>query len=859
MNIFHKVALQSLKKSRTRTLVTIIGVVLSAALITGVVTFGVSLLSYMTNGAIAKYGEWHVSFPDVDSSFVQDQAKDSRVSNIAAFENIGYAVLDGGENPDKPYLFIAGFEDETYDTLPVTLLMGRLPENSGEILVPMHVLSNGGVQFSVGDTLTLAVGNRRNGDELLNQHDPYAYEQETLHSAAERTYTVVGICQRPYFEEVSAPGYTLITKSDSADQTDHYSAFVMLNSPFQIKSYADSVPTGEGYALNDEVLRFMGLSSDRLFTTLLFSVGAIVIAIIMVGSVFLIYNSFHISLNERTRQFGILMSVGATARQLRNSVLFEGLCIGAVGIPIGILAGIGSIGVVISAVAKNFGNVLYADVPLTLKLSLPAVAAAAAISLITILISAYIPARKAVNTPVMECIRQTNEIKVETKAVKTSRLSARIYGLEGTLALKNFKRNKRRCRGIVLSLVLSVVLFIAANSFVIDLQQASEQAIVFTTYDIGISMPDMNDDQMRSLYDTLKTAPGVTGSLYQTLVTYSSTVRAGALADVYWQGAPPLSSEEPVELYMQVQFLDDSSYLDILNSLGLPAAEYTGQNAKLLACAKMEAHDNRLHEVSEFENMFTASSMDFVIKPEASDRSNETPEYPVTITFADFVGPDSLPVLTQTESLPYYFQVIAPYALKDTLVTADTPISSKGLTFQSDTPAQTAAELETMLEQAGILTGYTLYNVNKMLDESRNMIFIANVFAYTFIIMISLIAAANVFNTISTNIKLRRRELAMLRSVGMSERSFQRMMNFECAFYGMRALLFGLPIAVLCSWLIYKGMHMGGAEGIVFALPWASIGISVFSVLLVIFVTMMYSVSKIKQENIIDALRDDMA
>jgi putative ABC transport system permease protein len=124
--------------------------------------------------------------------------------------------------------------------------------------------------------------------------------------------------------------------------------------------------------------------------------------------------------------------------------------------------------------------------------------------------------------------------------------------------------------------------------------------------------------------------------------------------------------------------------------------------------------------------------------------------------------------------------------------------------------------------------------------------------------MISLIAIANVFNTISTNIKLRRRELAMLRSVGMSEHDFQKMMNFECAFYGMRALLIGLPVAVIFSWLIYKGMLLGGADGIVFVLPWASIGISVFSVLFIVFITMLYAISKIKKENIIDALRDDM-
>ncbi|MBU4439325.1 MAG: ABC transporter permease, partial [Acetobacterium sp.] len=118
MNIFSKITLQSMLKSRTRTLVTIIGVVLSAAMITAVATFGVSLLTYLTNGATQKYGDWHVEFVDVPASFVQERSHDEGVANTAAFENIGYATLDGGKNPDKPYLFIAGFNEKTFNDLP---------------------------------------------------------------------------------------------------------------------------------------------------------------------------------------------------------------------------------------------------------------------------------------------------------------------------------------------------------------------------------------------------------------------------------------------------------------------------------------------------------------------------------------------------------------------------------------------------------------------------------------------------------------------------------------------------------------------------------------------------------------------
>lgn len=861
MNILNKVTLQGMKKSRTRTIVTVIGVVMSAAMITAVVTFGVSLLNYMVNGAAHKYGGWHVEFCDVSSSFVQEQTHDDGVAKIATFENIGYAKLDGGKNPDKPYLFIAGFSEEAFNTVPVNLMSGRLPENNSEILVPMSVEANGGVKFGVGDKLSLAVGSRMNGGENLGQHSPYISGKETLVPKAEKTYTVVGIYYLQGLKEARAPGYTLITKADVQDKADSLNAFVTLKNPCNVHAYASSTAGSHNYILNDNVLQFMGLSDDNVFNVFLYSVGGIVVAIIMIGSIFLIYNSFNISLNERIHQFGILSSVGATGKQLRNSVLFEGLCIGAVGIPIGIMVGIGSIWLVISVVAKNFGNILYTNVPLTLKVSIPAIVSAVAVSIVTILISAYIPAKKAANTPVMESIRQTNEVKVESKDVKTSKLAQHIFGLEGTLALKNFKRNKKRYRSIVLSLILSVVLFISTSAFITDMKQASERAVVFTTYDIGFATQDMDDSEMLSLYDKLKDADGVYESSYQTVMNYSCTAKASDLSDYYWENAGSHSSDEIVNLPMEIQFLDDSTYLNIIKGLGLSAEEYTGQNAKIIAVAKVPSHmkANREHEIDEYSDMFNSSSMNFTITPETNGKSKMEQGQNVSIKFVNTVPPDTLPVLGNSGSKnPLTFMVMAPYSLKERFETPDTNVVSKGLTFRSKNPTQSATEMKTMIQSAGITAKYTLYNGYEMLDESRNIIFIANVFSYTFIIMISLIAVANVFNTISTNIKLRRRELAMLRSVGMSERNFQKMMNFECAFYGMRALLFGLPIAAISSWLIYKGMIASGADNIDFVFPWKSMAISVFSVLFIVFITMLYAISKIKKENIIDALRDDM-
>ncbi|MBU3187595.1 FtsX-like permease family protein [Clostridium estertheticum] len=858
MNIFNKVTLQGMKKSRTRTIVTIIGVVLSAAMITAVATFGVSLLNYLANGAAQKYGDWHVEYLNVDSSFAQKRTLDNEAYNTATFENIGYAKLEGGKNPNKPYLSIAGFSKEAFDTLPITLVSGRLPKNSGEILVSMSVEANGGVKFAEGDKLSLAVGSRMNGNKNLGQHSPYISGKETLMPKATRTYTVVGICQRPGFEEYSAPGYTLITQADAQDKADSLNLFVKLKNPRGVHAYAISTAGVHSYVFNDNVLRFMGLSEDKLFNTILYSIGGILVLLIMIGSIFLIYNSFNISMNERTHQFGILSSVGATARQLRNSVLFEGLCIGAVGIPIGVIVGIGSIRLVISVVAGNFGSIMYSNVPLTLTVSIPVIVVAAAVSMVTILISAYIPAKKAASTPVMESIRQTNEIKVESKAVKTSKLAQRIYGLEGTLALRNFKRNRKRYRSIVLSLILSVVLFISTSAFVTYLKQTSKRAVVFTTYDIGLVTQDIDDSKMLPLYDKLKTADGVYESSYQALMKYSCAVKTSNFSDRYRKYAGYNFQDKTVNPPMEIQFLDDSAYLNIIKGLGLHAEEYTGQNAKMIAVAKMTNQMKGNQEVDKFNDMFKSSSKNFTIAPEINGKPKIKQGRNVSITFVNTVPPDTTMIKGNSGSKnPFFFRVMVPYSLKEKFETSDAHVVNKRLTFRSKDSSKSVADMEKMIKGAGIKSNYKLYNMNKALDDSRNYVFIANVFAYTFIIMISLIAVANVFNTISTNIKLRRRELAMLRSVGMSDRDFQKMMNFECVSYGMKALFFGLPISIISSWLIYKGM-VDGADNTNFVFPWGSMAISVFSVFFVVFITMLYATRKLKKENIIDALRDDM-
>lgn len=291
MNVFHKVALQSLKKNRSRTFITVVGVVLSTALFAGITTFGISLLHYMTVGAVAQYGDWQAGFLDVDAAFVQSCERDEAVAHTAVVEELGYAALEGGQDPGKPYWFVAGYDENAFDTLPIALFSGRLPQNSSEILIPASAAAKAGVDLALGDTLSLSLGERVLNGKTLGQTDPYT-AGERLTSEATRTYTVVGVYLKLEFADTfrdSAATFPCVTRRESgeaAEEAARYSVFVKLNDPRTVHRHAGTRAAGAATVYNDKVLRFMGLSEDRLIDSLLVAVGGVAMLIIMWGRCF---------------------------------------------------------------------------------------------------------------------------------------------------------------------------------------------------------------------------------------------------------------------------------------------------------------------------------------------------------------------------------------------------------------------------------------------------------------------------------------------------------------------------------------------------------------------------------------------
>ena len=461
MNVFHRFTRQSLRKNRSRTWVTIVGIVLSVAMFTAVTEGAYSGVRYLVRTTEYTVGRFHGCYQNLTEQQATQLSRDEKeIAEMSAWQTVGWGNI-GSQNEYKPYLRVMSMDPDLPELVSIRLAGGRLPEKAGEILLPEHLLSNGNVRYVLGDTMELELGHRTLGGEELTADDPYT-KGETLTDTTPHTYTVVGFYQRLDMttEPFSCPGYTALTCQEQGYQTDE---FFRVAHPSRFYSYmegnAEKYP-GLAWYSNSTLLNYYGATRILSVNRLLYDFAAILLLLIFFGSVSLIYNAFSISVAERTRQFGILKSVGATKKQIRGSVLYEALVLCAVGIPLGLLVGCLGIGVTLYCLRGSFGFLPGGEsggaVEMRFVLNLWALLAAAVIGLITAVISAWIPARRAVRLSPIEAIRQTQDVKIRSREVKTSPLTGKLFGFSGMLAAKNFKRDRKRYRSTVVGLFLSV-------------------------------------------------------------------------------------------------------------------------------------------------------------------------------------------------------------------------------------------------------------------------------------------------------------------------------------------------------------------------------------------------------------------
>ena len=906
MNVFNKVTLESLKKNRTRTIVTIIGIMLSAAMICASTTLVSSMQNFVLRCAIHIDGDWYGAVYDAAYKDYEDIRDSDRVSSAAYAQVLGYAKIDSA-NERKPYLYVLGGDVASgyFKTMPVHLILGTLPKDSTEIILPEHLTSNGKVNYKLGDTVTLDVGDRTLDGRRLGQDTPvYAYDSETqveimsgerLENTEPRTYTVVGIYERPTFEDYSAPGYTALTAADtkSADQSSIHCYF-KLHKPAGVYDFMKEMGYTQEYryAYNTKVLLYSGTAPFDSFLTAFYSLAAIIIALIVFGSVSLIYNAFSISVSERTKQFGLLSSVGATKKQLRRMVLFEALTVSIVGIPLGILVGIGGIGITLLLIGDKFFSIVRVDIPMRLCVSWQAVVIAAVIALVTVLISAWIPSKRATRVSAVEAIRQSMDIKVSGRPVRTSKLAYKLFGLPSVLAGKHYKRNRKKNRTTVVSLFMSIVLFVSAAAFTDYMMESAEGGLASDQFDLIYAAESDASAAMTpdALLELLFSEQNVTGGTYtkkQFLQgdisrEYVTAMFADRFADFGMEREDATPKELSISGYLY--FVADAEFNRLLEKYNLKEADYYDRDKPLgIALDRNIELDRRLEKYVtldtlkgdgcvieglyyvEIDGYYRKDSRidengNKVVLYQNRDNESDIIELPYEESFAKYTLRSEKTIeeapFFVSRSTPVAINMIYPYSMIESVVpeAALNQFRNTEYFLTSSDHAASFENLATVLTENG-LSSRQLFDYAANAETNRNVVTIIRVFAYGFIVLISLIAAANVFNTISTNISLRRREFAMLKSVGMTQKGFRRMMNCECLLYGSKALLLGLPVSCGITYLIYRAVTTAYETS--FHLPWAAIGIAVLSVFLVVFATMMYAMRKVKKDNPIDALKNE--
>ena len=891
MNILTQYTRRCLGKNRVRTLVTVIGIILSVALFTAVAEGAASGRQYLVDVATADVGAYHGMYDEISDEELSELRGQEGLAELATLDGVGWAMVSDSTQV-YPYLRISAMSENFRDLVSVRILEGRLPENENEIIISDRASASTGAELRVGQRLSLDLGQRETLDGLpLGEHNPYLFEEERLVGTARRDYTIVGMYDRlsSDIEGYEMPGTLALTVGAAGAE---HKAFFTLDRIGDTLGFLAEHPYGSVQSENRDLLLYSGVSENRLLVRVIYSLAAILFALIFLGSVALIYNSFSISVSERTKQFGLLKSVGATNKQIRRTVLTEALLLCVIGIPVGLLVGVGGIGLTLRFLRPAFDTMIRlegaGDVSMRLSLSVPALLIAAGIGLFTALVSAWIPAKRATRLSPISAIRQSADVKVRAREVRSSRLTGKLFGFPGTLASKNFKRSRKQYRSTVISLFLSIVLFISAFSFADALRRDVGGSANEYASDLIVRFESSEEESLdlEKLLRELRMTEGITDGACAIRWSCGTAFPAAALsreAAALWQ-----LPDEEASVYANVFFTDEASYRGLCAKTGLNpedglAVAFVKQHGfqnegdgtryvsydvlradalPLTLELLLEKEPEGYFRVDQETDPESGKNTAYLYYPENGEFDPEghlKEELILRLPAEEVEERQPLRVGAITDALPLSsyreeFSLFLPLSAAKAVAGREAK-GAPEFFFNAANHAAGQKALTEQLDALGLGDRTDVYDTRDGRESSQAFLLVLNVFTFGFIVLISLIAAANVFNTISTNVALRRREFATLKSVGMGDRAFGRMMRFECLLYGSKALLLGLPVSIGVSWLIWKAVN-NAFEG-AFRIPWTAMAIAAGSVFLVVFATMLYATGKIKKDNPIDALKQE--
>lgn len=884
MKIMSRFTMRNLLRSKRRAVITIIGIAISVALMTSVAVITASMLNYTHELDIAERGDWHVSISNVTPDVARGLQQDKRIRDTFLGTFRGFAKITKEGSLGKDYLFMRDFSADAYEPMRVRLMEGRLPEAPGEVVISSLGLKGYG-DLHLGDAFEVTLGDRIDASGNVVSHNlsydlPFdqtgnVSEAPVFEPRETVTLTVVGVIYPTNDEQYFGAGYVVIGYLEpQAPVTDVYFHLNRLTRNYENDALEVAATYGVvGNAMSFNVADYWFLKNiDPQLLLIMLGIALIVLLLISVAAVSLIYNAFAISVSERVHQIGILASIGATPSQRKRGVYTEALWLGAIGIVLGIGLGIGLMQVSLELLIARFDATLLGTNGVKLTLTMPVVALVFVIvfALLTIFISARRPARLAEKISPIEAIRQTDSIRVRREHMKTPRLARSLFGFEADLALKSLKRNRRRYRTTVISLVIALVLFLSAAMVVLYLEGSINDMLATENYDIRIIYGSAVETAMRvQLDDTIAAIEGVDMLAKQSLLVADIDIDASLLtenAEYYrdWEGHAYVMGN--------LIALDDASFRTYATSIGATAEDYldgslhdailvhqghgvkevdgrmkqiAGPQTKAKSGSTFTGYIQRLlfepgEEDAEYKGMFSIQIGAVTTKRPLGARLNRLGE--LTFVFAESAWQD-LVAVDDVTGTPQTFENLVDESMMYGHMTY--------VTTHDDQLVE--ASLQELVDH---LDDVNYFNIVGQAREARNKATIFMVFLYGFIGLISLITITNIINTMSTNVSMRRREFAMLRSVGMSPRALTRMVRFESFFYGLKSLLWGLPIASAIALLInYLEQRSQGSP---FVWPWQAYIVAVIMIFSIVLSTMAYATRRLKRENIVDALKNDI-
>ena len=849
MNILNKISKKNLLLNKKRSIGTLIGIILSTALICATAGLLTSFQHTLIQVTLKDRGNYHIALSEYSAKQVDTLENNRDIAAIDILDEIGYAEYDN-QNEVPPYLHLYSLASQkSFEHLSYSLIKGNFPKDQTELVISEDLYLIDKDKYKIGNKITLEVGTRTTLDgEKLNENNPYQENDEQLIDKTTREFTIVGIMENNY-ELDSYGGVGITTALPSEDEsTYHHTVYVELKNPKDYEqSFSeilgttfteDSPVSTDEYHLNTELLRWQAFKFSDSTVSMLFTVVAIVILIIVVTSIFCIKNSFDISVTEKSRMYGMLASIGATKKQIKKNVILEGLFLALIGIPLGILGGFLAVFVLVNIVNFLLKDFISDEAVIECTVSLAPILLSVVLGIITVYLSSMKAAKKASRVSPIESIRNLSDVKITSRKLKVPKLIQKIFPIGGVIAYKNLKRSKKKYRTTVISLVISIFVFVSLNSFLHYTFKTTNT--YYKDYDYNVLITSTFEDKNK-LLEVLNT-PGTEDYtlLYESSYTVNGYLEITDLSNLTSFGKDLLKDK--------LCFYDETK------------DEYACQDETVSRITLMamddEAYQEYLKELNVKDTSKTAILLDNYAVEEETGKRIEKRIYRYeagdTITGTYNQQPLSIPVSKVTTARPRGIE--NSYTDGGYLIVSEKDYRNLNfvpylVTINAEDASQVVQEIKNQFPELYIVN----FDQNAKSDKAVNQI--VSIFLYGFITVITLIGVTNIFNTITSNLELRQREFATLKSIGMTKKEFDHMINLETIFYCTKALVLGTIFGIIGSYAIYlayaKKLDFG------YYLPVKAILLSAIAIFLLVFIIMKYTMKRINKQNIIDTIRKE--